>query len=444
MAIDNSLFYKLRIISAYRDVLRNHCALVTRHYIKQFRQSQLKAALQLQNRNCLEVAFFLTIPGMWKLDSLYELMLKDSRYHPYVVIYPYSAYKGYEKNELLKTLERTKRFIEQKGYEYVVPYDEKKKTWQDMKKLPHHPDIVFFTTPYKDVLPQYYIYHFQDTLTCYLPYAFTSLKFYKANYDLIFHNLVGLFFQETEIHKNLAKKYGRNNGENAVVTGYPSTEIYLNNNYSPSNPWKPQTREKKKLIYAPHHSIDTDHNSTFFDYCDNILSLAEKYKDDLHIAFKPHQTLKLKLQKVWGIEKTEAYYQKWGTMENTQLVNDGYEDLFLTSDAMIHDCGSFTTEYLFTKKPVMYLCRTTDMAEKFNEFGVKSFNCHYQGHSIEDVEHFIQEVVINGNDPMKAQREQFFDEYLRPKDGILPSQKILQVIENFIKGEKVSSTNIYH
>lgn len=434
MEIDNALSYKWRIILAYKDVLRNHCAPISQNYIKRFRQAQLKAAHKLQNNDCLDVAFFLTIPGMWKHDTLFEAMRENPHFHPFVVIYPYSAYKGYEKDELLKTLDRTRQFIEQKGYEYVIPYNEKTGTWSDVKKT-LHPDIVFFTTPYKDVLPQYFIYHYKDTLTCYLPYAFTSLDFYAVNYDLIFHNLVGLFFQETEIHKNLAGKYGRSGGVNAVVTGYPATEVYLDKKYQSGNPWKKQPKEKKKVIYAPHHSIDTDHNSTFLEYCDVFFDIAEKFEDEIQIAFKPHQTLKLKLQKIWGVEKTNAYYNKWAMMANTQLVSDGYEDLFLTSDAMIHDSGSFTTEYLFTKKPVMYLCKDADMTNKFNEFGIKSFEQHYHGHNVSEVDAFIQNVVINGNDPMKAQREQFFEDYLKPKDGLLPSQKILQVIEDYIDGK---------
>ena len=435
MAIDDSFFYRLHIILAHKDVLRNHCRPIKQHFINRFRQSQLKAAHLLRNKQCLDVAFLLTIPSMWKLDPLFELMQKNPRYHPFVVIFPYSAYKGYNEDELRKMVEGARHFIERKGYEYVVKKKKKKNVWMDIKKT-HRPDIVFFTTPYKDVFPQYFIYHFQDTLTCYLPYAFTSMDFYKINYDLMFHNLVGLFFQETDIHKDLAKKYGHVKGENAFVTGYPATEIYLDKSYIPNNPWKTQSRKKKKLIYAPHHSIETDHNSTFFAYCDKLLSLAEKYEEDIQIAFKPHPSLKIKLQKIWGTEKTELYYNRWASMENTQLVTDGYEDLFLTSDAMIHDCGSFTTEYLFTKKPVMYLCNDVDdmMTEKFNAFGKQSFEQHYRGHSVEDVENFIQNVVVKGDDPMRVQREQFYEEYLKPKDGILPSQKILDTIEQYING----------
>ena len=160
--------------------------------------------------------------------------------------------------------------------------------------------------------------------------------------------------------------------------------------------------------------------------------MAEWFRDDIQFAFKPHQLLKFKLQQHWGMEKTDAYYQRWEDMENTQLVNDGYVDLFLTSDAMIHDSGSFTTEYLFTQKPVMYLCRDTDMKSKFNEFGINSFDCHYHGKTATDIETFLCEVVLEGKDPMRLQRERFYEDYLKPKDGLLPSQKILKTLEETI------------
>ena len=84
----------------------------------------------------------------------------------------------------------------------------------------------------------------------------------------------------------------------------------------------------------------------------------------------------------------------------------------------------------------MYLCNDVDdmMTEKFNAFGKQSFEQHYRGHSVEDVENFIQNVVVKGDDPMRVQREQFYEEYLKPKDGILPSQKILDTIEQYING----------
>lgn len=428
---DNSFKYKVRLALAYRDAMRNHVPPVTKWYIKSFRQSQLNAARRLKGKERIEVAFFLTIPGMWKSDYLFRALQNHPRYHPYIVIYPYSTYKGFSKDEVDATLERTRTFVEGKGFEYVIPYDEKR-GWYDVKKT-HDPDIVIFTTPYKDFPPKYYVYHFRDRLTCYVPYGFSSLNMQRVNYDLMFHNLVGLHFVETEIHCQLAAKYARNKAENVVITGYPGTEVFLRKDYTPNALWKPQDKMKKKVIWAPHHTIDaTLALSTFLLRCDDMVALAEKYRNTIQFAFKPHQLLKFKLQQLWGEERTQAYYNRWAQMENTQLEESNYVDFFLTSDAMIHDCGSFTTEYLFVNKPVMYLTHDEHFAERFNPFGLKSFECHYRGESVDEIKHFLQEVVLDGNDPKEKDRDALFKQYLQPIEGQMPSERIIYEIEKLI------------
>ena len=417
---------------AYKDVIRSHVPIVSRWYVRRFRMSQKAAAHRLHGKKRLEVAFFLTIPGMWKCDYLFQAMEKNPRFHPYVVIYPYSIYKGFIKSEVDATLEWTRRFVESKGFEYVIPYDGKCDKWLDVKTT-LDPDIVFFSSPYKDHLPRYFVYHFRDRLTCYVPYGFSSLKMYKVTYDLLFDNLVGLHFVETDIHRQLAAQYARNKGENVVVTGYPGTEVFLRNDYHPTYKWKPQVNEKKKVIWAPHHTVDeTIEGSTFLSVCNDMLELADKYKEQVQFVFKPHQLLKFKLQLLWGKEKTDEYYAKWASGENTQLEESSYVDLFLTSDAMIHDSGSFTTEYLFTHKPVMYLADESIAHERFGLFGIKSFECHYHGVTRESIEKFLTDVVVYGNDPMREQRQAFFEKYLQPIDGMMPSEKIIYEIEKLI------------
>ena len=428
--------YRLRLIWAYKDLLRNHFPLVTRWYVKRFRKSQMAAAQRLQGKQRIEVAFFLTIPGMWKSDYLFRAMRDNPRYHPYVVIYPYSIYKGFKRQEVEETLRRTEKFIADKGFEYHIPYDSRSGRWQDIRRT-LNPDIVIFSAPYKDSLPRYFVYHFRDRLTCYVPYGFISLELSKINYDLIFHNLVGLHFVETELHKHMAAEFGRNGGVNAVVTGYVGTEVFLRSDYQPSYEWKPQSKPKKKVIWAPHHTIDNAiEGSTFLSMCDEMLLLAGKYRDQIQFVFKPHPLLKFKLQLLWGQEKTDAYYAKWALGENSQLEESNYVDLFLTSDAMIHDSGSFTTEYLFTQKPVMYLTDEKVAGKRFGPFGIKSYECHYHGASCDAVEDFLSRVVIGGDDPMKGQRQAFFDKYLRPVDGMMPSERIIYEIERFIRSDR--------
>lgn len=431
---DTSLSYKLRLIWAYKDVLRNHFSPIFKWYTRKFRDRQIAAAEQLRNKKRIDIAFLLTIPGMWKSDYLFKALSNNPKYHPYIVIYPYSVFKGFDKQEIESTIENTRLFVERKGFEYIVPYNTKLNKWEDIRET-LKPDIVIFTTPYKDIPPQYFIYNFKDTLTCYVPYGFSSLNLYKINYDLIFHNLVGLHFVETEIHRQTAMDNSRNKGKNVVVTGYPGTEVFLRPDYHPSEVWKPQESPKKRIIWAPHHTIDGDFAiSSFLQFYDTMTKLAKEYGDKVQFVFKPHQLLKFKLQQIWGIERTEKYYSQWQEMPNCQLEESSYVDLFLTSDAMIHDCGSFTTEYLFTKKPVMYLIKNDDFISKFSTFGLMSFNNHYHGRTEDDVRNFIESVVINGNDTMREQREDFFNKNLAPNGGKMPSERIIETIEDAING----------
>ena len=134
-----------------------------------------------------------------------------------------------------------------------------------------------------------------------------------------------------------------------------------------------------------------------------------------------------------GQERTDEYYAQWNKLGNGQLEESSYVDLFLTSDAMVHDSGSFTTEYLFMQKPVMYLVGKDKVDQRFNTFGKEAFGCHYQGENAEQIERFIVDVLLGGDDPKQADRAAFYDKWLAPKEGFMPSQMILKTIEDFIE-----------
>ena len=432
----SDLFYKLRLILAYRDAITTRVPFLFNKRIRRFRKMGEEAACQLKEKKVIDVAFLLTIPGMWKLDYVYQIFKNDKRFHPYIVIYPYSNFKSFAKEELWKTVHRTEDFVQSRGYEYIIPYNAETKKWDDIHKT-LNPDIVFFTTPYRDILPQYYIYNFADKLTFYVPYSFQAMKAYKLDYGQISFSLFTSIFVETPLHMEDAYKYDRWGGKNYILTGYPGTEVFLHKDYKAKDVWKPQECLKKRVIWAPHHTIDTGgefHSSTFLDVCDIMLTLAEKYKDTIQFAFKPHQLLKFKLIQLWGQERTDNYYRQWDQMPNTQLEETEYRDLFMTSDAMVHDSAGFTIEYLFVNKPVMYLIKDHQSPEQlFNAFGAKAFQQHYHANSVEDVEEFLDDVVLNGNDAMQANREKFYHDYLAPIGGKMPSENIVEYIKNLIK-----------
>ena len=433
MNVESPLLYELKILFVYHDVVRTHISFLYRWWIKSCHRRTEKGLRKLKGKQRLEVAFFLSIPGMWKLDYVFLFMQKNERYHPYVVIIPYTSFKNYSEEENEKSIRRTEEFVKSRGFEYVIPRNERTGKWIDIKKT-LNPDIVFFTCPYKDMAPMYHAHHFVDTLTCYVPYAFTTMKLYKNNYDKLALNTCGCYFIETTMHKGFSEKYGHAHGRNAYITGYAGCETYMRKDYIPKDVWREQECPKKRIIWAPHHTIEgTFSVSTFLDVCEIMVDVAQKYSDCVQFAFKPHQFLKFKLIEIWGAERTEDYYHRWDELSNGQLEETEYVDLFIGSDAMIHDSGGFTTEYLYQRKPVMYLLKNNPQ-DVFNDFGIMSFNQHYHGCTREDIEHFIEDVVLGGNDPKKEGREQFFREYLGPYNGALPSENIMKTIESLIEG----------
>ena len=149
------------------------------------------------------------------------------------------------------------------------------------------------------------------------------------------------------------------------------------------------------------------------------------------MAFKPHPALLTQLYQhpEWGQERTDEYYELWRTMPNTQLEAGEFVDLFMTSDAMIHDSGSFAVEYHYSRKPVMFVSKNMKpILDTQSTFGLKAYDLHYIGKDEAGIRRFIDEVVLGGNDPLLPEREQFFRDYLLPPGGKSVAQNILDDI----------------
>lgn len=401
--------------------------------IRRVRKKQQKYLSQLARKDKFKVILFLQTESVWKYDALYRELEKSPLFDPIVVVSPYNVHIIYDKNECINVMKKACEYAQKKNYNYICSYDFENKKWLNVKKM-LQPDIVFFSKPYKDTLPKYHIYNYEDCLTLYAPYGINCMNRYRENYNLPFDNLLWKLLLETEFQRTFAQKYSLCKGDNVFVSGALVTEKLIDPSYYPKDVWKSQNCSKKKVIWAPHHTVDYLFNfSNFLSCCDQMVELAKKYKDSVQFAFKPHPVLKFKLINIWGKEKTEKYYKQWIEMENTQLEEGDYMDLFITSDAMIHDSGSFTVEYLYSQKPVLFMVRDEHVKDQWNPFGQECFDLHYHSKNMEQVEQFLVDVVINDEDPLKAKRELFFKEYLYPKDGVLPSLKVVNYIKKQLK-----------
>ena len=388
----------------------------------------------LPAKDKIRVAFFLQSPSVWKCERLYRLLEASERYEPVVVVCPFNVHLHYDKAEMAHVMEESERFVRSRGYRYFSTYDAATATWRDVRRE-LNPDVIFYTKPYKDTLPAYHLYRFPEKLNCYIPYGLVVIDTYRRNYNLPFHNLLWKNLVETDYQRQFARRFATCGDGNVEVVGCLGTECMLLPDYVPADPWKPQTDaqgnpiRKKRIIWAPHHTVDYLFNfSNFLTYYDFMLELAERYADSVQFAFKPHPVLKFKLINLWGRERTDAYYQRWASLPNGQLEEGSYNDLFLTSDAMMHDCASFTAEYLYTGHPVMYLVKEGNEAKHWNALGDLCYAQHYKGRNTADIEQFVQS-VIRGDDPLKASRDTFRADVLCPPDGLMPSEHILRILD---------------
>lgn len=397
------------------------------------RRKQAKHLQALQTKERIKIVFFATNLSMWKYQDLYEELCKYSCFVCYIVLSPayhVSMEQKVHDVHLLRDYFKSKRipFLDYKlqddqGYDVKVKID---------------PDILFYPQPYASFLsPLHHSSHFEDKLLCYYPYAFWTGKD-GWSYNNRFQNLAWKLFYSTELNRQDAIRYSFRKDKNVEVVGYPDTDTFLAYKNKGQEIWKKQSKPKKRLIWAPHFSIPDMQNqliqiSNFLWMADLMLEVAERYRDDLQIAFKPHPLLisRLYMHPDWGKKKTDAYYQKWAEMENTQLEELGFVNLFMTSDAMIHDCGSFMVEYHYSQNPVMYvLCDEKDRISTLNELGLQAFNAHYKGHDRAEVLHFIEQVVLAGKDPMRPQRVAFYQAHLLPSHGMSVAQATVDILLN--------------
>lgn len=394
-----------------------------------------KAIKKLKSKEIIRCVFFATYDSSWQYDKVYQLMDKHPRFSPVILICPV-VNNGYD--NMLRRMKECEDYFSKMGYKFVKAYDEVSDKFIDVRE-DLSPDLIFYTSPYKGLVDddRFFITNFLDIPGIYVPYFINGNPGPKFSTDGLAHNLVWRKYAEYQSERDTAVKYQRVHGRNVVVTGYPEIEEFIKKDFVPSmDDWKSKDPRLKRIIWAPHHTLTRTPNghSCFLPMSDFMLDMAQKYQDKIQIVFKPHPILYNNLEKLWGKAKTDDYYSKWKNRPNTSYQEGKYIDLFYSSDAMIHDSGSFVFEYLFMNKPVLRTIYDIPLEEMFNELALSCLDQHYKAYNVEDVEAFIMN-VIDGVDPLKTQRVKFVNEVLMPKGN--PSQNIIDDILDSIDNQIV-------
>jgi UDP-N-acetylglucosamine 2-epimerase len=340
-------------------------------------------------------------------------MLRQSRFNPILAV---SSCK------IATEKEKWIHYLKLHNYSYVdldmVPL-------RDLK-----PDIIFYQGHFiKEIPSRLAPYYYPRALICEVTYAFHSLR-EKWTVRSLLQDFVWQSYYENQKTKSEFLDLALYK-ECLLATGVPYQDVLKRNKENFVDPWK-DNKKRKRIIYAPHHTIKDMHNkgldySTFLYYYDVILELADKYKDQIYITFKPHTLLYVHLLQYWGKERTDSYYNHWSSLENAQVEQGEYLGLLKHSDAMIHDCCSFTIEYMYMHKPCLYLERNSHHTDNQTELARRSYELHEHAYNKEDIEQFILR-VIGGVDINKEARERFYQESLVLPNGQSACQNIISAI----------------
>lgn len=375
----------------------------------------------------LNVVFMVLYSSVWKYDSVYKLMEKDQRFRPLILVCPIA---DYGKEHMVENFRPTVDMFKKKGYNVMSAYNEESGEFVNVDDL--KPDLLMYAFQWSShVDPRYNIYTLKRYLKCYVNYSFKNNPF-EWSIASREQSLMWMYFSECEDNKKLAQSFNQREFQNIHVVGYP---IYdeVKETQEEGKDWKNNDKTLKRIIWAPHHSIEGSDQaiklSTFLLFAEDMLEFKDKYKNKVQFAFKPHPQLKPALykHKDWGKERTDAYYKAWEVGDNSTFVAGAYIDLFKSSDGMIHDSHSFTVEYLYVDKPVMFMTNY-DRESQCNAVGKKAFAAHYHGTSREDIQRFIEEVVIGGKDTMAEQRHKFYNDILVPPKGKSVGENIIDEI----------------
>lgn len=393
-----------------------------------FQKRYAKILKRIKNKKSpIKVIFLVSENQKWGYQNLYDLLANDERFEPIILISLLkSVHQGNDKTRC--NLKENYDFFKSRNMN--VEYCYKKDNYITLKKF--KPDIVFYEQPWD--LPHNYLPKeiSKFALTCYVPYGLGLFE-YNENYSN-FHKTLWRYFIDSELNKKNFIKYDKLASKNCIVTGYPKLDCYFKKiNPFYNSLWKDVN--KKKIIYAPHHSFEKDglNLATFKKNGLFILELAKKFSETTWI-FKPHPRFKMAIiaNSIFSKNEIENYYKEWEKIGNIYTKGE-YIDIFRTSDLMLTDCGSFLGEYLPTEKPIIRLINSN--SAKLNNLGNIINDSLYCANSNKDLETIFKKLIHENHDEKKLKRIAA-KELIINKNSSSSNIIYQHLIENIIRKER--------
>ena len=398
---------------------------MTIHPAKTIESIEQNLVIESKTRK-IQVGFAIVYASSFPAMPLFQLMKSSNNYEPELVVIP----------DALRYKDNYSNFISMQtdllGVSNPIRRGVDNDTGEILDVFAKY-DVVCFSVPYPEMVEQLHsITHLseQGKLVFYVNYSFGV-----STYDLHWLSSTQLSFLwrafvPTEFHARRWMSQSLLLKKRIVVTGYPKLDSL--------DPISKDKSFRKRIILAPHHSIDDKDSKwslgNFLELCEMYAKIPELFPQ-VDFDFRPHPLLKGKLESddIWGKDLTSLYFERITSLPNVKLSEESdYMELFAKSDALIHNSGSFLAEYFYTMMPVAYFISNKRLLNKsLHKFGRMCLRRHYFLYNLENVIQFITEVVLSEHDSKKSKRLRFLKRKLQKK-SISSSQRIINELDKVL------------
>ena len=179
----------------------------------------------IKRKNKIKISFLAVTASTWSCDSLYKKLISDGRFDTNIIVTPFL-------NGTLSTINEiyceTKNFFDEKGYKNIGIYNEQTDKYLNFEEV-GSPDVLFHLNPHTCCIPE----NFKidnlplNLLNVYIPYGIMTFGMTDMQYNQMSHHLYWKIFCESELHKEMARKYSIIGDNNVEVSGYLKMDAFL-------------------------------------------------------------------------------------------------------------------------------------------------------------------------------------------------------------------------
>lgn len=342
----------------------------------------------------LRVAFLVCDASMFSAEPVFQAMLDDARFEPFIAVVPrVTRGEVFLRETLAKTLDTLTPRYPGKVESFYDPET------RSALSLVGRADIVFTSIIYADQTLE--MYNVEDVsafaLVAGMLYGYGGMT--NSSLARVHGSpMVSAFWRFFVPNEAVAASFRACNPYllgTMVVSGYPKMDRLAS--------VVPRQQRSKTVLVCPHHTLARGPGvvlalSNFLRFADFFLRLPTLFPDVMFV-FRPHPLLfpRLAMREWWGAERTARYRAALEVLPNVVFQQGGdYFDTFANSDALIHDCGSFLAEYFYTGRRQCYMVENeAALRAQYNVFGNRVLDYVSFASCEDEIVAFVRDVVAS-------------------------------------------------